>query len=234
MSCAISTIKYILFLFNFVFTLTGILLIGIGIFVNSKASNVKELLAGNVSFASMLLIAVGVVVFLVAFFGCCGAIQESHCMIITYTICLLTIFFFEVGIGILAFVYKSKAQDYLSVTADRIFDGYNTNDDYRKLVDTVQREWKCCGTSGPASWAGKYPSSCCVDDNGRHYTTYTGGCPGEMYPVGCIEKLTQFAKDELHTLGCIAIGVASVELVGIVFSLCLASSIRRSELRGYA
>jgi CD63 antigen len=31
----------------------------------------------------VLLIVVGVTVFVVAFFGCCGAVKENHCMIMT-------------------------------------------------------------------------------------------------------------------------------------------------------
>lgn len=33
--------------------------------------------------APVLMIIVGVIVFLVSFFGCCGAVKENHCMIIT-------------------------------------------------------------------------------------------------------------------------------------------------------
>jgi CD63 antigen len=33
--------------------------------------------------APMLFIIVGVVIFLVAFFGCCGAIKENNCMMMT-------------------------------------------------------------------------------------------------------------------------------------------------------
>lgn len=33
--------------------------------------------------APVILIIVGLIVFVVAFFGCCGAVKENHCMIIT-------------------------------------------------------------------------------------------------------------------------------------------------------
>ena len=34
----------------------------------------------------------GAVIFIIAFFGCCGAIRESHCMIVTVNFILLTNF----------------------------------------------------------------------------------------------------------------------------------------------
>jgi CD63 antigen len=37
--------------------------------------------------APALLIAVGVIVLIVSFFGCCGAVRENHCMILTVSDC---------------------------------------------------------------------------------------------------------------------------------------------------
>lgn len=34
-----------------------------------------------------LLIAVGAIVLIVSFFGCCGAVKENHCMILTVSVC---------------------------------------------------------------------------------------------------------------------------------------------------
>jgi CD63 antigen len=37
----------------------------------------------NVSASPIALIVVGSIVFVIAFYGCCGAIRESHCMVVT-------------------------------------------------------------------------------------------------------------------------------------------------------
>jgi CD63 antigen len=37
----------------------------------------------------VLLIVIGFIVFFVTFFGCCGAIRESHCLIATFTVLLV-------------------------------------------------------------------------------------------------------------------------------------------------
>ncbi|RZF34339.1 hypothetical protein LSTR_LSTR008878 [Laodelphax striatellus] len=147
-----------------------------------------------------------------------------------YAICLLTIFFIEIGVGTMAFVYRSKTQDYLSKSMSKIFDKYENNADARNIVNALQHELHCCGTNSPASWAGKYPSSCCQIDAGKHYT---GSCPGETWAVGCVEAMSNLIRDQLETMGSIAMSVAAIEIVGIVASLCLASAIRRSE-RNYA
>ena len=48
----------------------------------TEAWNIPELLAE----ASILLIVVGAFVLLVAFFGCCGAIKEIKCFLITVSV----------------------------------------------------------------------------------------------------------------------------------------------------
>jgi CD63 antigen len=37
----------------------------------------------NFSAPPIVLIVVGSIIFVIAFYGCCGAIRESHCMIVT-------------------------------------------------------------------------------------------------------------------------------------------------------
>jgi CD63 antigen len=37
----------------------------------------------DISASPIALIVVGSIVFVVAFYGCCGAIRESHCMVVT-------------------------------------------------------------------------------------------------------------------------------------------------------
>jgi len=50
-----------------------------------KADFVMEKVHSQVNFTAspIALMVVGSIVFVVAFFGCCGAIRESHCMIVT-------------------------------------------------------------------------------------------------------------------------------------------------------
>jgi CD63 antigen len=43
----------------------------------------------------VLLVVVGITVFVVAFFGCCGAVKENHCMIMTVSKCGFCDFVFK-------------------------------------------------------------------------------------------------------------------------------------------
>lgn len=53
-------------------------------------------------------IAASVFLLVLSFMGCCGALRENHCMLVTYGTLLLAIMLVEVGLGVLAVVYRYK------------------------------------------------------------------------------------------------------------------------------
>ena len=69
----------------------------------------------------------GVVIFVVAFFGCCGAWHENTCMIYTYAAMLGLLLICEIGAGIAAFVLKGELKD---VVAEKMVAGMKN---YSKL-----------------------------------------------------------------------------------------------------
>ena len=66
-------LKYIVFLCNFIFFLTGCAVLGIGIYVQLTMSDYYDFLEEKYFGSSIILMVVGGVILIVAFFGCCGA-----------------------------------------------------------------------------------------------------------------------------------------------------------------
>ena len=85
----------------------GALLIVAGIVIQSAYSQYLDFL-GHYFSTPVFLILLGFIIFVVSFFGCCGAINKSHCMTLTFAWMLGTIFLLEVGTGIA--VYNLRAQ----------------------------------------------------------------------------------------------------------------------------
>lgn len=100
-----SCVKYMIFMLNFIFWLFGGLLLGIGIYAfldkweeaNGwvKLENIYDVVLN----VSLVMIIAGVVVFLVSFAGCLGALRENTCLLKFYSMCLLIFFLTEMAIG---------------------------------------------------------------------------------------------------------------------------------------
>lgn len=239
MSCAIACVRIVLFVFNFLFCLCGLALLIPGILVETNLGSISEKTAesiGQIEGAAIAVIVIGSIIFVIAFFGCCGAIRESHCMIVTYSVLLLTILVIQVGIAIWAFVsLKNLEAGTIEDALKGPVNEYWQKESSRTEVDLIQETLHCCGATGPRDWAtgsgnGTLPWSCCeVKEPNKH-----AACSyNDHYTTGCGQKLSDFLKMVGKGLGGIALGIAGVELLGIIFALCLANSIRNEDRRNY-
>lgn len=68
---------------SFFFQISGVAIITVGALIQATYYNYSDFVDSSYVSAPIVLIIVGVIVFIVAFFGCCGASRENHCMIIT-------------------------------------------------------------------------------------------------------------------------------------------------------
>lgn len=231
MSCGMGLIKYLIFIFNFIFALCGLALLVIGVLMHIESNTYQDAVKENMGFPSVTLIVIGSIIFIIAFFGCCGAIRESHCMTITFASFLLTILIIQVAVAIYVFVaFKESNINVRSVYKD-VFDKYWTSETSRDIVNTVQKSFDCCGIDSPNDFYNMgnktVPWSCCAN------AAVGESCAADIYPKGCVDQLKQFVHKSGMVLGGVALGIAGVEFIGIVFALCLANSIKRIERRHY-
>uniref|UniRef100_A0A663F171 Tetraspanin 8 n=1 Tax=Aquila chrysaetos chrysaetos TaxID=223781 RepID=A0A663F171_AQUCH len=93
-----SCMKYSMFIFNFLFWVSKLL-------KDFFPLSFQELDIDSSLFAGVdLLIAVGSIIMVLGFLGCCGAIKESRCMLLLFFIGLLLILILQVTGGILGAV----------------------------------------------------------------------------------------------------------------------------------
>ena len=65
----------------FIFQLCGLALISVGTIALSQYETIKtEAEGGIITGAAISLIIIGLIIFIISFLGCCGAIKESYCM----------------------------------------------------------------------------------------------------------------------------------------------------------
>ncbi|XP_059469010.1 uncharacterized protein LOC132192849 [Neocloeon triangulifer] len=235
MGCGTSTIKYLLFIFNLIFALGGLVILAIGAIIQWNIGYFETGLSEKVTVPAILLIIVGSIIFVTAFFGCCGAIRESHCMITTFAIIMLVVFLIQLIGGILAFVYQDELDLTLKNSMHDLMILYKKEgpdgDFARQYWDSIQSQFQCCGVDGPLDWTLKTPGvqlpppSCSCD------ALLTSECVAGIYSKGCFPKLSEWMRMTQNVLGGVAIGLAVVELIGVIFALVLANAIKRSWSR---
>ncbi|XP_066040680.1 tetraspanin-8 [Chamaea fasciata] len=226
--------KYSMFIFNFFFWVCGCIILGFSIWirVSSTQQGVESSILGGVN----LLIAVGAIIMVLGFLGCCGAAKESRCMLMLFFIALLLILILQITGGILGAVYKSQGEEVfrltLNATVSTLQDTSGEHKEYQEAFQKFEREEKCCGLlDGPKDWGENFnkPSSnicqcelekpspdLCIQYQNRY-----------IYKKSCGEVIVQQIKDNLVIIMGIAFGLAVVEIFGLVFSMSLYCQIGR-------
>ncbi|XP_052892363.1 23 kDa integral membrane protein-like isoform X1 [Anopheles moucheti] len=226
LNCGHSTIKYLLFIFNLLCSLCGIALIVIGAVSLVKLEELREISDEyNIVAPSILLIVFGSIVFVISFFGCCGAIRESYCMTSTYSFFLILLVIAQIVIAVLVFVFVGDVTTAIKKGFERVFQNRDSpvNAD---LINSIQQNLQCCGKSSFLDYGLSFPQSCCS----------TGGTAPACVPFarGCLGRLSEFLDSAGNIVAWVSLGVAAVELVGLISACCLANAIRNQQRRsGY-
>ncbi|KAL0963010.1 hypothetical protein UPYG_G00348350 [Umbra pygmaea] len=234
-------LKYLLFVFNFLFWVGGAAVMGVGIWTLIEKSDYLSLLASSTfAVSAYILILAGALVMVTGLLGCCAIIREQRSCLCTYFVCLLLIFLIELVAGVLAYVYYQRLSEELKLHLDKTMtENYAQpgKEAVTLAVDRLQQDFKCCGSNNSFDWQHSVytasaesegrvvPDSCC-----KTVTTRCGvrDHPSNVYKTegGCITKLEQFLADHLLIIGAVGIGVACLQISGMVFTWCLHKRIK--------
>ncbi|XP_046859951.1 CD63 antigen-like [Xenia sp. Carnegie-2017] len=222
MGVGVKVAQTLLVAFNFVFVLIGIGSITVGIVIHFKYNDYENLLSKDIGAVPILLISIGGVIFLVSFFGCCGAWRKSVVMLTIYIFLLSLLLLLEIAGVISAYFFKSKLRKYVETGMKDAIKQYNDTK-YQKAINKVQQKFDCCGATNSSDYINqKIPSSCC-----KTPMNVNGTC--EFQSKGCADKLFDYLDEHLAIVGGIVIGVIVVQLFGIMF----ACAVRRNAKEGY-
>lgn len=237
LSASSKCVKYLMFIFNLLFVITGIILLSIGATIHAVYYKYNHFLDNKFLSVPSLLIAVGVIIFFIAFFGCCGAVRENYCMLITFTTLLVCIFVLELSAGISGYALRSQAGDIIKEKMIDTIPKYKKNEEIARFWDLLQNDFKCCGVDNSTDWSGVFktgdlPQSCCQLETNKFIpvmdTTVCNTTSLNIHPRGCLDEFQYSIKSHAIQLGGVGLGIAFIQGVGIWFSIYLARSIRNS------
>lgn len=217
-----------MFFFNFLFWVCGTLILALAIWLRVSKDG-KEIVSSGYSstnpfVAVNILIAVGSIIMVLGFLGCCGAVKESRCMLLLFFIGLLLILLLQVAAGILGATFKSESSRILNETlyenAKLLSETSNEAKEFQKAMIAFQSEFKCCGLKfGAADWGKNFPdakASC--QCTGSDCGSYEGE---SVYPTTCLSLIKELVEKNIIIVIGIAFGLAVIEILGLVFSMVL-------------
>ncbi|KAG7487683.1 hypothetical protein MATL_G00026080 [Megalops atlanticus] len=226
-------VKVMMFLFNFLIFVGGAALLAVGIWVSVDGGSFLKVLGPFSSQAMQFVnvgffcIAVGAVLVLLGFLGCCGAQKESKCLLLMFFAIILIIFIAEVAAGVVALAYSSFAESILKAWATPALQTqYGKDDVVTKIWNSTMTELKCCGFTNYTdftnsyyynSHGNSYPPTCCRALN----ATCTQSDAQQSDVQGCFEQLLSTLKKNANIVGGIAAGICLLEVAAMFVSMYL-------------
>lgn len=223
-------VKYMIFVINFMFLLTAILIVTVGTAIGTIFGDFENFIDSHFFSPAHLLVAIGVIMMFVSIFGCIGALKESTAMINIYGVLLAIVFILEVAAAISAFALQGQVKEMVRRTVNESMASYNSNANKAQSVDFMQRVLECCGVDSYEDWkfflpnvteSIELPESCCLP------STLEESCV--PYEYGCIDRLQWVVAQSAALIATGATTVAFVQILGSICAFMLARTIRRTK-----
>ncbi|XP_013397125.1 tetraspanin-33 [Lingula anatina] len=214
-------VKYVLFWFNFMFWVGGALLAGLGAWVLiEKEKKLRDVLDFFFD-PAIIMCAAGCIIFVLAFFGCIGALRENLCLLQTfhYVLTILLVIQLLLGAAVFIFYYVPGLRQHMQALPDddlkHAIIKYRDDLDLRDLIDNIQKQFECCGVSnsdeGYKDWVANMYFNCSDTNPSVERCGVPASCckmkPGEMINVMCGFDTTNKPKRDvehlIYTRGCL-------------------------------
>ncbi|OBS83671.1 hypothetical protein A6R68_22343 [Neotoma lepida] len=165
----ITCFKSVLLIYTFIFWITGVILLAVGIWGKVSLENYFSLLNEKATNVPFVLIGTGTVIILLGTFGCFATCRASAWMLKLYAMFLTLIFLVELVAAIVGFVFRHEIKNSFKNNYENALKEYNSTRDYSsEAVDKIQHTLHCCGVTNYMDWKGTnyyseigFPKSCC-------------------------------------------------------------------------
>ncbi|KAM5188759.1 tetraspanin-16 isoform 2-T2 [Callospermophilus lateralis] len=206
-----SSLKKTLSLLNGFVTVSGIILIGLGLNVKYGEATLTRVLGLSSAYLfhfGYLCLIIGCITVLLGLAGWYGATKESRS----------TLFF-----------VREVALEHTFMTLRKNYRGYNEPDDYSEQWNLVMEKLKCCGVNNYTDFSGSsfemttghtYPRGCCISIGAAACDGHTVS-KDVIHQKGCFHKLLKITQTQSFTLSGFSLGAAVIQLPGILATLLL-------------
>ncbi|GBP67917.1 Tetraspanin-6 [Eumeta japonica] len=199
-------------------------------FAGADTSNGNEVYA--------ILITIGVLIIVIAAFGCFGAWKESPKLLYIFAACLIVIILLELSVSVAATVMRPKFEETMkNQLRDSFYKNKSAKDEntsHKNFWDTIQST--CCGVRSPEDYSSNLiPYSCCMPENesdkAKDTETKRIECLNNhmFYQEGCEDKVLGAIHSNRISMSVTGLLFCFIEVVGVILALWLAYAIKNQD-----
>ncbi|XP_018574177.1 tetraspanin-7-like [Anoplophora glabripennis] len=226
---AMACMKSLLMVFNFIFWISGIAILAIGIWMEVELYKYMEMSTEFSGTAPYVLIGIGSLIIFIGSFACCCTVKGQPVLLYVYGAFLAIVFVMELGAGVSIFAYRTKLTEGFDKGLTQAMINYRNDTAHLATdFDLIQGTLHCCGNHKSSDWLDlnprqPIPASCCIKENCNTEKE------NEIYTQGCYDKVIEFLDANIGIVAGAAVGIAFFPLIGVVLSCCLASVINKAK-----
>ncbi|XP_042360167.1 tetraspanin-10 [Plectropomus leopardus] len=245
-------LKYFLFVCNLVFTVLGLVVLGVGMWgLISKESFAQEKIGSIGTDPMLILVTLGFVLTVLCLSGCVGALRENCSLLKLFSAAVLALITAQVLAAIMAYSMQDQIGDYLRSGMLAAMVRYQDDLDLRFITDEIQSNLQCCGADNYRDWelniyyncsapgvlACGVPATCCVDplENGTVWNSQCGvqaqlldefTAQSVIFLGGCLGGISRWIEQHEGLIGTVLIVVLGVQILTLFITTRLLESIQ--------
>ncbi|XP_011476838.1 CD81 antigen isoform X1 [Oryzias latipes] len=216
--------KYILVLFNIIFSVVGLAFLALGLWLRFSDGtrgifNVEALNSSAFVLGVTVLIVLGSVMLVVVVFGDYGACSEKRCALQTFIVLLFFLAVAEVVVGVLAYTSRDEVGRRLGEFYVSLYTLYANNNDPALAITLtfIHNTLHCCGVTGISLV--EIVKKTCPKPDGFMESLVMANCPTTILNV--------FDRRASLVLG-VFLGTGALLFVALICSVTLNAKIRQS------
>ncbi|XP_044037227.1 tetraspanin-10 [Siniperca chuatsi] len=245
-------LKYFLFLCNLVFTVLGLVVLGLGMWgLISKESFAQEKIGSIGTDPMLIFVTLGFVLTMLCLSGCVGVLRENCSLLKVFTAALLTFITAQVLAAIMAYSLQDQIGGYLRSGMLAAMVRYQDDLDLRFITDEIQSNLQCCGADNYRDWeiniyyncsapgvlSCGVPATCCVDplENGTVWNSQCGlgaqlldefTAQSVIFLGGCLGGISRWIEHHKGLIGTVGIVVLGVQILALFITTRLLERIQ--------
>ncbi|XP_031971563.1 tetraspanin-15 isoform X3 [Corvus kubaryi] len=142
-----------------VWQVIGALVLAVGIYAEIERQKYKTLESAFLA-PAIILILLGIIMFLVSFVGVLASLRDNLCLLQAFMYILGICLLIELTGGVVALIFRNQTIKFLNDNIRRGIENYYDDLDFKNIMDSVQKQFKCCGGEDYRDWSQNVYHNC--------------------------------------------------------------------------